>query len=347
MKILLIGEYSGVHNNLKNALISLGHDVVLLGDGDGYKGFDFDYPIAPFSGSLFSKLKNILYILKKIPFIYKFDVIQIINPFIIPLHYFYTGIFYLILFRARTVIYYACGTDPNFLASRKWFSYFPFDDRFSSNYRHYKKWHLFYFYFYLRRVNTIISSCYTYRQGYLNYTKHKNTIPLPSSMIYPKIRHGKENDKIKILFGVTRREMKGASYIEAALKKILFNYHSLVEICILENVSFTAFTKTLDSMDILVDQCRSYDYGMSAISALERGIITLSGAEPLAMLQCFTIECPVININPDSEQVYAALESLCLMSNDERYELKCRSQAWARKFHDSGVVAQKFLQFYD
>ena len=112
MKILLIGEYSGVHNNLKTALISLGHEVVLMGDSDGFKGFDFDFPIAPHYGSLFSKAKNILYILSKLPFLYKFEIIQIINPFIFPLHYFYTGIFYLMLLRARRVIYYACGTDP-------------------------------------------------------------------------------------------------------------------------------------------------------------------------------------------------------------------------------------------
>ena len=59
MKILLIGEYSGVHNNLKTALIDLGHEVLLIGDSDGYKGFDFDIPIAPYNGSIFSKIKNI------------------------------------------------------------------------------------------------------------------------------------------------------------------------------------------------------------------------------------------------------------------------------------------------
>ncbi|WP_034293688.1 MULTISPECIES: hypothetical protein [Bacillus] len=33
-KILLLGEYSGVHQNLKEGLKELGHDVVVASDGD-------------------------------------------------------------------------------------------------------------------------------------------------------------------------------------------------------------------------------------------------------------------------------------------------------------------------
>ena len=42
MKILLIGEYSNLHNSLKQGLQKNGHKVVLLGSGDGFKNFDAD-----------------------------------------------------------------------------------------------------------------------------------------------------------------------------------------------------------------------------------------------------------------------------------------------------------------
>ena len=42
LRILLVGEYSGVHSTLRNALAAKGHAPVLLSDGDGYKGFDRD-----------------------------------------------------------------------------------------------------------------------------------------------------------------------------------------------------------------------------------------------------------------------------------------------------------------
>ena len=37
MKILLLGEYSAIHKNLREGLISLGHEVNLASNGDGWK----------------------------------------------------------------------------------------------------------------------------------------------------------------------------------------------------------------------------------------------------------------------------------------------------------------------
>ena len=45
MKILLVGEYSRLHNTLKESFTSLGHEVTLIGDGDGFKNFPVDISI--------------------------------------------------------------------------------------------------------------------------------------------------------------------------------------------------------------------------------------------------------------------------------------------------------------
>jgi hypothetical protein len=42
MKILLLGEYSNLHNSLKEGLCNLGHEVTLISTGDGFKGFSSD-----------------------------------------------------------------------------------------------------------------------------------------------------------------------------------------------------------------------------------------------------------------------------------------------------------------
>ena len=42
MKILLIGEYSGVHTNLAKALIEKNFEVLTVHDGDSYKKFESD-----------------------------------------------------------------------------------------------------------------------------------------------------------------------------------------------------------------------------------------------------------------------------------------------------------------
>ena len=42
MRILLIGEYSRLHNSLKEGLIALGHQVSLVGSGDAFKNYPVD-----------------------------------------------------------------------------------------------------------------------------------------------------------------------------------------------------------------------------------------------------------------------------------------------------------------
>ena len=45
MKILLLGEYSRLHNSLKEGLVALGHEVIIVGCGDKFKKFPVDYSI--------------------------------------------------------------------------------------------------------------------------------------------------------------------------------------------------------------------------------------------------------------------------------------------------------------
>ena len=45
MKILLLGEYSRLHNSLKEGLVSQGHKVITVATGDYFKKYDVDYCI--------------------------------------------------------------------------------------------------------------------------------------------------------------------------------------------------------------------------------------------------------------------------------------------------------------
>ena len=42
MNILLLGEYSRLHNSLKEGLVSLGHNVILAAGKDRFKNFPND-----------------------------------------------------------------------------------------------------------------------------------------------------------------------------------------------------------------------------------------------------------------------------------------------------------------
>ena len=96
MKILLLGEYSNLHNSLKQALLNMGHEVLLVGNGDGFKKYETDilikshladYLLFKLIAKLFVRIFKInmfeieIYIRAKkiVNKLRGFDVVQLIN----------------------------------------------------------------------------------------------------------------------------------------------------------------------------------------------------------------------------------------------------------------------------
>ena len=52
MRILLLGEYSNVHNTLAKGLRQLGHTVTVVSNGDFWKNYPRDIDVARPSGRL-------------------------------------------------------------------------------------------------------------------------------------------------------------------------------------------------------------------------------------------------------------------------------------------------------
>ena len=91
MRILLIGEYSGFFHYLKKGLVSLGNEVILLADGDGYKkipGRDGCLNGKPTKNRLFRNIKKLFCPFFNDLLFRQYDAVLLINadafsPFII------------------------------------------------------------------------------------------------------------------------------------------------------------------------------------------------------------------------------------------------------------------------
>ena len=95
MRILLVGEYSNLHNSLKTSLVELGHEVILVSSGDGFKQFSTDLRLGRTHKAYTPKfLKKIFTYVFRYPFSFYvksfffqlyisklkgFDVVQLIN----------------------------------------------------------------------------------------------------------------------------------------------------------------------------------------------------------------------------------------------------------------------------
>ena len=99
MNILLVGEYSRLHNSLKEGLVKLGHNVTILASGDGFKNYPVDIKVTnAYNNGLRLILKKIINKLTKFDISQQhikkqiinqdmlegFDIVQLINesPFL-------------------------------------------------------------------------------------------------------------------------------------------------------------------------------------------------------------------------------------------------------------------------
>lgn len=239
MRVLLVGDYSSVHLELRNHLKSLGYDISLASNGDGYKNFDRDidfYKPDSKTNKIISKNKFTLFLyriystiktflgLKGLFFYFKkretiknlknFDIIQIINT--IPIEEFGSIASYLFIKKLlkqnpkAKLFLVAAGDDYEWVSKNlhnKNKSYFV--NLNFKNLRHYL-FSLRYIYgfffkklhkFILDKAHGIIPIIYDYYRCYENNPKCKSIIPigLSSSKFSPPTEG--PNYPVKIFHG--------------------------------------------------------------------------------------------------------------------------------------------------
>ncbi len=235
---------------------------------------------------------------------------------------------------------YACGTDPNFLTAKNELEYFPNTSISFPSYR--IRLHRYF----ISKMLKIIPATYSYYLGYKKHTNLTNPILLPGSKTEQK-SFKKTQVPLKILFGVTREDFKGASHIYEALDIISDEFENKVEISIVKNLPFEEYIETLNNTDILIDQCMSYSYGMNAIFSMQKGIIVLSGSEEVAMNYIGVKDCPVINIVPDGQQIANKLKDLIVLPRKDLDILKRKCVSYVQHYHNSDLIATNFLEIYN
>ena len=80
MKILLVGEFSGFYNSLKDGLRELGHDILLASMGDGYKDLPSDILWDSRYLGYWGVLERSMKVIKTLHLLKGYDVVQFVNP---------------------------------------------------------------------------------------------------------------------------------------------------------------------------------------------------------------------------------------------------------------------------
>ena len=360
MRILLIGEYSNVHATLAKGLRKLGHEVVVISNGDFWKNYPRDIDVSRKKGCLGG---FILYakIISLLPKMKGFDIVQIINPLFFELKAERLFTIYNYLRRHnKKIILGAFGMDYYWVhecITRMPLKYsdFNIDKKLRTDYEaiKYRKDWLGTAKEKLNRYiagdcDCIVTGLYEYWACYQPLFKEKTVFcPYP---IIPRNKPPRKFDgTLRLFIGINKERSvyKGTDIMLKAAKDMKEKYSSQIELNIAESIPFGEYVKLMNDSDAILDQLYSYTPSMNSLEAMNRGIICIGGGEKENYDIIDENELkPIVNTAPCYNGVITAIEYL-LDNTNNIDRMKNDSMLYIERHHDYIKVAKKYTEIYE
>lgn len=354
MRVLLIGEFSGVHNNLKKGLEACGIEVFLANTGDVFKQFSTDMVMHIGGMGRFRQIQNIFLELSNLHKMKKFDVIQVMNPN--ALEFYNHKRVYEMLDSAKLVVQLIGGCD---FVSSYYNRYlckemcdmckrYDIGDHIcpyskGDTIRYQKQFYQY--------ADIFVPLCWEYYHVYKRYAhEYENRLlpvmPMPIDLEENKFVDCK-NSKIQVLHPLNRVGAKGTKVIEEAFERLRQKYGDIADFQIKGKMPIKEYRKLLARMDIVVDQLYGSTYGMNALYAMAMGKIVFSGEPDRRMYDEEPIlrEMPIYGLGYGVEDIVKRVAQI--LDDGNLLERKKQSRQFVEKYHDSKAVAEKFLSLYE
>ena len=376
MNILLIGEYSRLHNSLKEGLQELGHHVVILGFKDGFKDFPVDFPLVrKWDSGFLKKIKIGIYKLtgfnissyltyrqfkKNQSQFVGFDIVQLINENSFYCEYpFEKKILKFIFKNNKKVFLLCCGTDyptvkycfdhPELKSLVQPYLEGKIDDKNFQNVlkfrkKSFRKLHEFIY----KNIKGVIASDLDYHIPMKTNPKYLGLIANPINVTNLKVQPTNSLDKIIIFHGINSESYfkKGNDYFEKALAIIEKKYANKVEIITTRSIPYQEYIQLYNKAHILLDMTYAHDQGYNALEAMAKGKVVFTGAEK-EFEMCYGLTQKVnINAKPDSDHLVSEL-SFLIENPDEIIAISKRARAFIEKEHDYIKIARKYLDTWN
>ena len=378
MKVLLVGEFSRLHNSLKEGLTALGHEVLLIGTGDLFKNYPVDINI---DSIFFNKLLPLFFrriILKisgfdiahfEIALRFKkvlnqlkgYDVVQLINEDALGIHPKLQIPLLEKLFKQNSSVFLlSCGDDyiniSHYLNKTERYSVLtPYlnNKSLAKKYHYslkyvsppYKKLHDFIY----KNIKGVIASDIDYHIPLINHDAYLGLIANPINTKNIDFNPLKIDNKIQIFHGVNTISSvrKGSQIFDDALTLIQQRYGSKVDIKTTHSLPYQDYIKTYNNAHIVLDQVYSYDQGYNALEAMAKGKVVFTGAEQ-EWLNYYHLNEDTVAINalPNIDDIVKKLEIL-ILNPEKIQDISKNARAFIEKEHDYIKVAHKYISLWE
>lgn len=377
MRILLIGEFSRLHNSLKEGLIALGHEVVIIANGDGFKNFPVD--LSTKAKWCETKLGNvprqIIYRLTKLDIakleygirfwlhlnkLKDFDVVQLINEAPIQTIPIWERLLLKKVFlQNKKSFLLCCGVDyivaKHLIDKKERYSimnpYFEnpnskaeYQFIFEFLTKNHKQTHDLVY----QNIKGVIASDMDYVLPLQKHPKFLGLIPNPINTAKINYSEIEITDKVVLFLGINRSTYytKGISFFEKAIESIRQKYPDKVEVIIAENLPYQEYITLYDKAHIVLDQVYGFDQGYNALEAMAKGKVVFTGAEIEFEKHYNLTEKVAVNALPDVD--YLVQELSDLIEHPERIKtIGNRARTFVEKEHDYIKIAKTYLTVWN
>lgn len=150
-----------------------------------------------------------------------------------------------------------------------------------------------------------------------------------------------DNTNPLIVHAPSRKNVKGSSYIEEAVARLRKKY--CFDLLCLHQAKNEEVKEAFKKADIVVDQLVLGTYGVVSVEAMALGKPVICYIRD-DLVSTYPEDLPIVNANPNT--IEEILETL-VADPKLRLELGMRSRAFAERYHDSKVVAEKLVSLYE
>jgi len=375
MKILLLGEYSRLHNSLKEGLVASGHQVSLIGFGDSFKNFPVDYKlykkwdsgflkkvkvgIHKLSGFDISSYLTYLQVKRNQSAFKGFDVVQLINENTFYCDYFFEKKILDFIFKNNANVFLlSCGTDyeninycfehPDFKSVVQPYLEGKISDKdFASDLKFrkgaFRRLHQFIY----SNVKGVIASDIDYHIPLMGNANYIGMVPNPVNTEKMVFNPLVIQDNIVIFLGINIEGYykKGSDYFEHALEIIQQKYSGTVEIIITRSIPYDQYIQSYNRAHIVLDQVYAMDQGYNALEAMAKGKVVFTGAEP-AFYDYYSLKEKVaVNALPDVNYLVNKLSYL-IENPQEIVNIGKRARDFVDSQHNFKTSALKYLDLW-
>lgn len=361
MRILLIGEYSNMHNTLATALRKFGHEVVVVSDGDGWKNYKRDIDVSRKDGFWGGMALRWRLMRKILPQLKGFDVVHLINPqwldvdpsLTLTLNEYlkqnnrlfslglYGDDYYVLKGQAEGVLEYSdthCyGTAVNEAENAERIEKWTVQCRDLCEKT-------------VAMADCLVANLYEYHKLYAAAGFGQKLYYIGTPIEFDDEAKPRTFDShVHILIGqqTKRAVVKGTDILVPFLDRVDNERPHHLKINKVSDMPFDQYKSLLKEADVLVDQLYSYTPATNALEAMKHGTVVISGGEEEYYDFIGEEELrPVINLRP-----YRNLENLdvlneVLFDNDILRKKSAESIAFVKKYHDADKIAKEYINVW-